>query len=277
MSSNRSKQPSQSDSYPFVAASRASVPLAQPKESGQLTDTTLAAGGRRAKRLPRRATWQRRLRGLVAAGLVIGVGWAVWSVGQRLQQNEWGRSPDLPTWAYDELPVPLAMDGGDPYIRALMRTISASESHDPEPYSLIYGGDRAEGWDEHPDRCVPIVAGPNTGNCTTAAGRYQFITTTWLDQAQRYHPNPSGWWHWRTYSFTPEAQDKIVYRWLNDPAAWNADLGDLLRQGQIEEVLYLLSPTWTSLGYGVETNSMSNSLPWIYEELLQDELANAEK
>ncbi|MBW4654288.1 MAG: glycoside hydrolase family protein [Kaiparowitsia implicata GSE-PSE-MK54-09C] len=169
------------------------------------------------------------------------------------------------------------MDGGDPYIRALMRTISASESHDPEPYSLIYGGDRAEDWDEHPDRCVPIVAGPNIGNCTTAAGRYQFITTTWLDQAQRYHPNPGGLWRWRTYSFTPEAQDKTVYRWLNDPAAWNADLGDLLRQGQIEEVLYLLSPTWTSLGYGIETNNMSASLPWIYEELLQDELANAEK
>lgn len=36
-------------------------------------------------------------------------------------------------------PIPLAMRGGDPYIRALMRTISVSESSDPQPYSILYG------------------------------------------------------------------------------------------------------------------------------------------
>ncbi|MFQ3617769.1 MAG: glycoside hydrolase, partial [Cyanobacteriota bacterium] len=40
-------------------------------------------------------------------------------------------------------------------------------------------------------------------------------------------------------------------------------------------VLYILSPTWTSLGYGIETNSMSASLPDIYEEMLREELAIA--
>lgn len=172
-------------------------------------------------------------------------------------------------------PIPLRMKGGDPYIRALMRTISASESNDPRPYSLIYGGDRFEDFSQHPDRCVPIVAGPNLGDCTTAAGRYQFITSTWLEQAQTYHPNPSGLWRWRSYSFEPEYQDAVVYAWLSDPQAWGVDLAQLLRDGAIEEVLYILSPTWTSLGYGIETNSMSASLPYIYEEMLREELAIA--
>lgn len=172
-------------------------------------------------------------------------------------------------------PIPLRMQGGDPYIRALMRTISASESNDPRPYSLIYGGDRFEDFSQHPDRCVPIVAGPNLGDCTTAAGRYQFITSTWLEQAQNYHPNPSGLWRWRGYSFEPEYQDEVVYAWLSDPQAWGVDLAQLLREGAIADVLYILSPTWTSLGYGIETNSMSDSLPSIYEEMLREELAIA--
>lgn len=172
-------------------------------------------------------------------------------------------------------PIPLQMVGGDPYIRALMRTISASESNDPRPYSLIYGGDRFEDFSQHPDRCVPIVAGPNLGDCTTAAGRYQFITSTWLEQARAYHPNPSGLWRWRRYSFEPEYQDAVVYAWLSDPQAWGVDLAQLLREGAIEEVLYILSPTWTSLGYGIETNSMSAALPSIYEEMLREELAIA--
>ncbi len=169
--------------------------------------------------------------------------------------------------------APLAMDGGDPYIRALMRTISASESNDPKPYSLLYGGERFQDFTYHPDQCIPIVAGPNLGDCTTAAGRYQFITTTWIEQARKYHPNPFGFWLWHEYSFAPEYQDKVVYAWLNDPQAWGGNLSQLLQEGEVSEVLYILSPTWTSLGYGIESNSMSDSLPQIYEEVLREELA----
>ncbi|NJM95225.1 MAG: glycoside hydrolase family protein, partial [Acaryochloridaceae cyanobacterium CSU_5_19] len=104
--------------------------------------------------------------------------------------------------------APLAMSGGNPYLRALMRTISASEANDSSPYTLLYGGSHIQDLGQHPDRCVPIGWGPNQGRCTTAAGRYQFITTTWLEKAEQYHPSSSGEWIWQGYSFAPEYQDQ---------------------------------------------------------------------
>lgn len=170
---------------------------------------------------------------------------------------------------------PLVMRGGDPYIRALMRTISASESNVERPYAVIYGGEYMSDLDSHPDKCVRIVSGPNVNNCSTAAGRYQFITTTWEAMAQRYHPNPSGFFFWKSYSFQPQYQDEVVYAWLSDEQAWGADISELLRQGKIEKVLSMLSGTWTSLGYGIEDNSMTPYLPQIYQEMLEAELKKA--
>ncbi|HEY9833263.1 MAG TPA: glycoside hydrolase family protein [Stenomitos sp.] len=178
--------------------------------------------------------------------------------------------PQYPRSAYGT--PPLVMQGGDPYIRALMRTITASEANDSQPYTLLYGGDRAWDLSRHPNRCVRIVAGPNVGNCTTAAGRYQFINTTWDKMAKRYHPQPSGFLFWRNYSFQPEYQDAVVYRWLSDKDAWGVDLSQQLRKGRVNDVLRRLSGTWTSLGYGIETNSMSGYLPTIYQRMLKEEL-----
>ena len=173
--------------------------------------------------------------------------------------------------------APLVMKGGDPYIRALMRTILASEASDPQPYSILYGGEQVNDLSRHPDRCITIVAGPNRGNCSTAAGRYQFLTTTWLEKAQQYHPAPPAWYApWGTYSFEPEFQDQVVYAWLSDPYAWGYDLAELLKQGELDLVLRILSGTWTSLGYGIEDNVVTSSLPRIYEDMLQQELEAAQ-
>ena len=189
-------------------------------------------------------------------------------------QGVW-RSPfDDPQWN-DKTPAPLVMKGGNPYIRALMRTISASESNSSRPYSLLYGGDHVQDLSHHPDLCVPIVSGPNVGDCTTAAGRYQMLTTTWVAKAEEYHPQKSSIAFWDSYSFEPEDQDEVVYNWLNDPSAWGDNLSRLLEDGQVTQVLQILSPTWTSLGYGIEDNDMSNALPQIYEEMLQEELKSS--
>ena len=170
---------------------------------------------------------------------------------------------------------PLVMKGGDPYIRALMRTITASEANSSQPYTLLYGGDHVWNLSRHPNRCVPIAAGPNVGKCTTAAGRYQFLNTTWDKMAQRYHPSPSGFLVWKSYSFEPEYQDEVVYRWLSDKQAWGFDLSEQLRKGRVNKVLRRLSGTWTSLGYGIEDNAMTGYLPAIYQRMLKEELRNS--
>jgi muramidase (phage lysozyme) len=170
---------------------------------------------------------------------------------------------------------PLVMKGGDPYIRALMRTITASEANDSQPYTLLYGGERVWDLSRHPDRCVRIVAGPNIGNCTTAAGRYQFLSTTWDKMAKRYHPGASRFLFWKAYSFEPEYQDAVVYSWLSDRQAWGIDISQKLRQGKVSTVLRRLSGTWTSLGYGIENNSMTGYLPQIYQRMLKEELGKS--
>lgn len=167
---------------------------------------------------------------------------------------------------------PLVMQRGDPYIRALMRTISTSEANDPQPYSILYGGQHVSDLSHHPELCVTIVSGPNTGNCSTAAGRYQLLNKTWFNIAQRYHPKPSQFLFWKNYSFEPEFQDEVVYAWLSDRSVWGADISVLLRQGKLNQVLRLLSGTWTSLGYGIEDNSMTGQLPAVYQKMLREEL-----
>jgi muramidase (phage lysozyme) len=79
---------------------------------------------------------------------------------------------------------------------------------------------------------------------------------------------------WGDYSFDPESQDWVVYQWLKDPSAWNLDIGATLRQGKLDVVLKRLSGTWTSLGYGIESNTMTARLPRLYQDLLQEELKN---
>jgi muramidase (phage lysozyme) len=211
---------------------------------------------------PRRTNRGLRLLLLAGLGGMVFMGW------------QFRSSPRLWTFIhrYGEI-APLAMQGGDPYVRALMRTISASEANDPSPYTILYGGQHFDDLSQHPDRCLPITEGPNLGNCTTAAGRYQFLFTTWLEKAKFYHPRPSGLWLWQSYSFEPQYQDQVVYAWLRDRQAWGVDIPKLLRQGQLDPVLKTLSGTWTSLGYGIEDNLVTPSLTKIYRQMLTEEKA----
>lgn len=169
---------------------------------------------------------------------------------------------------------PLVMTGGDPYLRALMRTISASESNVMRPYHVVHGGDSVGTLDRHPNRCERIGAGPNRGNCSTAAGRYQLLYSTWLELAARHHPDRSDDpLDAVNLSFAPVYQDLVVHAWLAE-ARWGR-LSEQLRGGRVQPVLRRLSGTWTSLGYGIESNSMSRELPRIYQGLVREELRAA--
>ncbi len=215
---------------------------------------------------------------LLTALMMLGVAWLIssnhpllhWSPGQRLPWQTHSRRQSS-NWVAD--PLPLEMEGGDPYLRALMRTISAAESNTDAPYNVLYGGETVADLSQHPDLCITIVTGPNMGDCTTAAGRYQFLTTTWDAKAAEYHPRSSRWSVFRsTYSFEPVYQDQVVYRWLSDSTAWGVDIPAMLRQDRLNEVLEMLSGTWTSLGYGIEDNSTTPYLAQIYQTLLEQEL-----
>lgn len=181
-------------------------------------------------------------------------------------------------WWWPSLLLPgtrsLAMAGGDPYLRALMRTISASESNVLRPYHVLHGGGYVRTLDQHPNRCEAIGRGPNRGNCSTAAGRYQLLYSTWLELAARHHPeHTSDPLDATRLSFEPRYQDMVVHAWLADNRAWGMDLSKLLREGQVQAVLRRLSGTWTSLGYGIESNRMSRELPRLYQHLMREELA----
>ena len=196
-----------------------------------------------------------------------------WSIGLISLPPELLGSTD-----YVASPLPLVMEGGDPYIRALMRTISAAESNTEDPYRLLYGGKRVKDLSVHPDECIRIVNGPNVDNCTTAAGRYQFLTTTWEKEARKYHPERPYWYEvWERPSFEPIYQDQVVHAWLSDSEVWGEDLSAMLQAGEVNWVLKRLSGTWTSLGYGIEDNSMTAFLPNIYDEMLVEELAIAQE
>jgi muramidase (phage lysozyme) len=181
-----------------------------------------------------------------------------------------GRAIIEPRFDARQLP-PLVMKGGDPHIRALMRTISASESNSDRPYSILYGGSHVNDLSRHPERCIRITSGPNKDNCSTAAGRYQMINTTWARMAEKYHPNKQCRMLFLfdcSYSFAPEYQDTVVYRWLADETAWGMDIAATLKAGDLERVQKRLSSTWTSLGYGIENNIITPRLPKIYQKLL---------
>lgn len=110
-------------------------------------------------------------------------------------------------------------------------------------YNVIYGGKSFSSFADHPRVAVPIPVGPNTGKTSSAAGRYQFIGSTW-DRAAK----ATG-----VKDFSPASQDKAAW-WLaqND---YKANTGrDLLTDlkskdpATIAGVRKALAPTWESLG-----------------------------
>jgi muramidase (phage lysozyme) len=214
---------------------------------------------------------RRRLLLLTVLGTILAIILAIThSRGAPQQQPSLAVSTEFP---------PLEMTGGDPYVRALMRTISISEARDPKPYTVLYGGEHFQDLSQHPDVCHTIQSGPNQGSCTTAAGRYQFLSTTWYEKSRLYHPQSHDWQAVTadtatgdpSYSFEPEFQDQVVYAWLTDPEAWEINIPRLLHQGQLDRVLRHLSATWTSLESGSEMNVHTSSLQAIYQRILQEE------
>lgn len=144
-----------------------------------------------------------------------------------------------------------------PEYRALLDTIAGSEA---PGYNYIYGGKTFNDFTDHPRQYVPITSGPNVGQKTSAAGRYQFLGSSW-DEAQKALGLPD---------FSPDSQDAAAI-WAAERAyksKTGGELLDALRTGKVDNVGQALSGYWTSLPGGIEPNKQTNSFATRYASAL---------
>ncbi|PWE57585.1 hypothetical protein DEM27_05675 [Metarhizobium album] len=138
-----------------------------------------------------------------------------------------------------------------PYATALLNTIAGPESGGK--YDVIYGGSRFNDFSDHPRKAVRISSGPNTGKTSSAAGKYQFLGSTWDDQAKKLGLT----------DFSPASQDKAAWNLAKESyaRATGGDLDAVLQSGDpqaIAQVGRVLNPIWTSLPGGIEAGTNTN-------------------
>ena len=120
-------------------------------------------------------------------------------------------------------------------------------------YNVIYGGKKIDDLSQHPDIPVPIKSGPNAGLNSTAAGKYQFINSTWKEAEKALGLK----------DFGPESQDAAA-AWLakktyaektggRDIEADYASGDPSLKAG----IKRALASQWESLGKGGPRSEMA--------------------
>jgi muramidase (phage lysozyme) len=97
---------------------------------------------------------------------------------------------------------------------------------------------------------VPITSGPNRGRTSSAAGRYQFLFSTWKNE-QRQLNLPD---------FSPQSQDKAAWHLAQTVyhRQTNGNLLSDLKNGIFDKVGPALHGTWTSLPGGIEQGANAN-------------------
>lgn len=132
-----------------------------------------------------------------------------------------------------------------PHRRALLNTISGPESGGD--YNVIYGGGQFDDFSDHPRRAVPITSGPNKGKTSSAAGKYQFLGSTWDQYRDKLGLT----------DFSPGNQDVAAWELASDTFrdSTGGDLDKALQSGDpdvIANVGKVLNGVWTSLPGGIE-------------------------
>ena len=127
--------------------------------------------------------------------------------------------------------------------RALLDTIAQTKS--AGRYNVRYGGhgDKTfQGFGDHPRIAEPITSGPDVGKTSSAAGRYQFIGSTWDQEAKKLGLT----------DFAPANQDAAAWDLAQTEykTKTGKDLLTTLRSGETADVLPSLSGQWSALPGG---------------------------
>jgi muramidase (phage lysozyme) len=154
--------------------------------------------------------------------------------------------------------------------RALLATIGGPGFESNGTYGQRFGGPDITDFSKHPAIRETITSGPNKGNWTDAAGRYQFISTTFADQAKKLGLT----------DFSPKSQDAAAWNLAKETYAGKykgRDLTqDLANPAYLPKILSALKTQWSSLPGGVEQSSAGGKgFAKTYDDNLKGEQARA--
>jgi muramidase (phage lysozyme) len=134
--------------------------------------------------------------------------------------------------------------GGGPAADAWKQAFLASIAQGESPgYDVMYGGQKFTDFSRHPHQAQ--TAG---GVTSDAAGRYQFLGSTWDEQQKKYGYK----------DFSQESQDLAAWNYAHDiysQKTGGADLAEALQSGdaaRINAAANILNQTWSSLPGGKE-------------------------
>lgn len=138
--------------------------------------------------------------------------------------------------------------------RALLDTIAGPEAGRGGYNARYPGGTFNNGFADHPRTAAPIASGPDAGSTSDAAGRYQFLSSTWDGEAKKLGLK----------DFSPANQDAAA--WDLAQTAYRqktgGDLSAALKSNdpkQLAAVASALSGQWSSLPGGHQPGTTSNA------------------
>ena len=142
--------------------------------------------------------------------------------------------------------LPGKIEAGDlpPQAVGLLNAISAPESDGK--YNARYPGGTFDNFSAHPKIRSVIPNGPHAGETSDAAGRYQFLSSTWYGK----NGGPGVAQSIGATDFSPESQDRGA--WFLAQRDYKARTGsdlnaDLQKNGLTPEIVSALGDTWEGL------------------------------